>query len=242
MIVHKNVFPCYVMQSNSLSWALIATSTFLLGVAGQTMPAHAGPEIKPAIQSFTTTGSMLFNNGATFGYLFKVLDVSFKVEHLGVWDDSILGPEFPVGLFHSHETAIWDMDGNLLVSASIDDATATLKDQFWWAEAMTTLAPGSYIIGAYYPPFVGSGIGSEDFAADNVNNLITQPRIIYVENRRSEIGLPFSKPGITTPFIGKSWFGPNFSGYSVPGPLPFLGAGVAFGYSRKLRKRIKGAK
>ncbi len=25
----------------------------------------------------------------------------------------------------------------------------------------------------------------------------------------------------------------------VPGPLPILGAGVAFGYSRRLRKRIK---
>jgi hypothetical protein len=25
----------------------------------------------------------------------------------------------------------------------------------------------------------------------------------------------------------------------VPGPLPILGAGIAFGYSRKLRSRIK---
>lgn len=31
-------------------------------------------------------------------------------------------------------------------------------------------------------------------------------------------------------------------GPSVPGPLPFLGVGAAFGYSRKLRKRIKGNK
>ena len=29
---------------------------------------------------------------------------------------------------------------------------------------------------------------------------------------------------------------------SVPGPLPILGVGAAFGYSRKLRKRIKNAK
>lgn len=29
---------------------------------------------------------------------------------------------------------------------------------------------------------------------------------------------------------------------SVPGPLPVLGAAAAFGYSRKLRKRIKGCK
>ena len=28
----------------------------------------------------------------------------------------------------------------------------------------------------------------------------------------------------------------------VPGPLPILGAGVAFGFSRKLRRRIDGAR
>jgi len=28
----------------------------------------------------------------------------------------------------------------------------------------------------------------------------------------------------------------------VPGPLPILGVGAAFGYSRKLRKRIKSSK
>jgi hypothetical protein len=27
----------------------------------------------------------------------------------------------------------------------------------------------------------------------------------------------------------------------VPGPLPILGIGAAFGFSRKLRKRIKGS-
>ena len=29
---------------------------------------------------------------------------------------------------------------------------------------------------------------------------------------------------------------------TVPGPLPVLGAGVAFGFSRKLRRRINGAR
>lgn len=29
---------------------------------------------------------------------------------------------------------------------------------------------------------------------------------------------------------------------AVPGPLPILGAAAAFGYSRKLRKRIKASK
>jgi hypothetical protein len=33
-----------------------------------------------------------------------------------------------------------------------------------------------------------------------------------------------------------------FTGESVPGPLPVLGAAAAFGFSRKLRKRIKSSK
>lgn len=30
--------------------------------------------------------------------------------------------------------------------------------------------------------------------------------------------------------------------YQTPGPLPVLGAGVAFGFSRKLRQRIKASR
>jgi hypothetical protein len=37
---------------------------------------------------------------------------------------------------------------------------------------------------------------------------------------------------------------PNYSNHfrQTPGPLPILGAGAAFGFSRKLRSRIKGAR
>jgi hypothetical protein len=33
--------------------------------------------------------------------------------------------------------------------------------------------------------------------------------------------------------------GVDFAPASVPGPLPLVGAGVAFGFSRRLRRRIK---
>jgi hypothetical protein len=39
--------------------------------------------------------------------------------------------------------------------------------------------------------------------------------------------------GITNTFTTKS------NGTGVPGPLPLLGAGAAFGFSRKLRNRMK---
>jgi len=34
----------------------------------------------------------------------------------------------------------------------------------------------------------------------------------------------------------------NYTQSSVPGPLPLLGAGAAFGFSRRIRSRIKGAR
>ena len=37
-------------------------------------------------------------------------------------------------------------------------------------------------------------------------------------------------------------FANDFSQTSVPGPLPLLGAGAAFGFSRRIRSRIKGAR
>jgi len=33
-------------------------------------------------------------------------------------------------------------------------------------------------------------------------------------------------------------FGDTYTQDAVPGPLPLLGAGIAFGFSRKLRRRI----
>jgi hypothetical protein len=43
----------------------------------------------------------------------------------------------------------------------------------------------------------------------------------------------------TAPAGGGSYSANIDVGETVPGPLPILGAGVAFGYSRKVRKRIK---
>jgi hypothetical protein len=49
-------------------------------------------------------------------------------------------------------------------------------------------------------------------------------------------------------YVNDSWEGPgsidnisNEYAQTVPGPLPLLGAGAAFGFSRKLRRRLKGA-
>jgi hypothetical protein len=50
---------------------------------------------------------------------------------------------------------------------------------------------------------------------------------------------------IPTRPVGFAYFGPNLNllqAQAVPGPLPIFGIAAAFGYSRKLRKRIKNSK
>lgn len=48
---------------------------------------------------------------------------------------------------------------------------------------------------------------------------------------------------IATFRVGDSYAGiANFTYNAVPGPLPILGVAASFGYSRKLRKRIKSSK
>ena len=47
---------------------------------------------------------------------------------------------------------------------------------------------------------------------------------------------------IYTPFTGKAVAITDHAFFDVPGPLPLLGVAAAFGYSRKLRKRIKESK
>jgi len=50
------------------------------------------------------------------------------------------------------------------------------------------------------------------------------------------------RPGATGSLTNiQNAFGQKFNNATVPGPVPLLGIGAAFGFSRKLRKRIKGS-
>lgn len=64
------------------------------------------------------------------------------------------------------------------------------------------------------------------------------------------VSLPgaFAAPGTYTvtvtgglPTSGYSWEVSAFNNVAVPGPLPLMGAGMAFGFSRNLRRRVKKA-
>jgi hypothetical protein len=81
----------------------------------------------------------------------------------------------------------------------------------------------------------GYGVGDcRTFALDNTATLGLQDlgflsRKIYVTDTYTATNLTSQVSDITNTFE------------AVPGPLPVLGAGAAFGFSRKLRKRIKSA-
>ena len=51
--------------------------------------------------------------------------------------------------------------------------------------------------------------------------------------------IPFGDPADIVPGNTYAFFNANASFASVPGPLPILGAAAAFGWTRKLRRRIK---
>jgi hypothetical protein len=68
--------------------------------------------------------------------------------------------------------------------------------------------------------------------------------VIHPPNHRDRITQDKLTARVGTPFLGNwyNWSHELKAVHEVPGPLPIFGAAAAFGYSRKLRKRIKEAK
>jgi len=122
----------------------------------------------------------------------------------------------------------------------------TFKDGYYWKEVpvvslgvkssndpdtwFLTMAEGNYSTGAL--PYLAGGTGTfSDVAIFDGNS--------YSQTGDSEF--PKSQDTLTDPSTGVPLYGlfnPNVS-YIVPGPLPLFGAGVAFGFSRRMRARIR---
>jgi len=214
------------MKSAYLPLILTLFSATSLG----TLSAKAAPAFK-FLSPTVPTGGPLQNPPFTLGWSFT-LSQPYIVDALGAFDS---GGD---GLADSHDIGLWDSSGNLL--ASVTDVTGIanpLVDGFRYASLSggLTLAPGKYYIGATWlsgaDPFVFPG---------EVTAIAQLPGVNFNENQFA--------PGssLTFPIFSESgeiaYFGPNLNLQPVPGPLPILGAAAAFGYSRKLRKRIKSSK
>jgi hypothetical protein len=193
------------------------------------LPAQALSPRNPGIASFLIEDeySCGFNSlNCVVGYDFHLTE-SYTVGFLGFYDAaSVDGPGIS-----SHEVGIWDVNGNLLVSAIVNDVTGTLLNGFWWVKSSkVTLLPGLYTIGG-----LETAANPQVEVVSIPGTLVTDPRVIYGDSL-----VRFDVSGLELPTDRTNsggLFGPNFA--EVPGPLPIFGAAAAFGYSRKLRKRIK---
>jgi hypothetical protein len=165
----------------------------------------------------------------TVGWDFTVKE-NHDINMLGVYD---AGGD---GLAVATEVGLWDRDTNtLLASVTVPQGTAgALLGQFRYAPIPSVwLMPGvNYALGALYT----QPSHSDWYQLMTVNNVFA-PWISYGNPTETPIGgVSLALPSN----VGQSPFGiygPNIA--STPGPLPILGAGAAFGYTRKLRRRLK---
>jgi hypothetical protein len=106
---------------------------------------------------------------------------------------------------------------------------------------MVTVAPAS-VNGGFFGQVAASGAYSGAFTpittntVDLQNYFATNPVInnYYVAYDFGPTGVIAGGATPSTNFMGNMYLEYQY----VPGPLPLLGAGAAFGWSRRLRKRI----
>jgi len=202
----------------------VVASSFLLGAA--ISPAKA---ITPGIDNLSG-GSNSANGSWTLGYEFSLSNTSI-IDALGSYDQN------GDGLNGTYNIGLWDTSGNLLRTASVSGSGNPLVSSFRWADIVDiTLSPGNYIVAS-----AGDWLPNGDDYYYN-GTYTTAQGLTWVRNweiNGSNLQFPTS-----TYQLGFGIVGGNVSLNSappVPGPLPLLGASAAFGFSRQLRQRVKGA-
>jgi len=141
-----------------------------------------------------------------------------------------------------------NLDYTVLSTATFNTACAgcILRDFFLWKEvAPVTLAKTSdnpdtgYVITAFgdFAPGQQSGFSG---GTGTFDNLVTYDGGGYNVTGAFGYPIPFGDPAdFPPPVTTYAFFNANASFASVPGPLPIFGAAAAFGWTRKLRRRIK---
>lgn len=223
--------------------ALAVAATMAHAPEALAAPSYAstpGTDATAGITSFSSLlDSVVGTTPGTYGYQFTVTS-PITLTSLGIWDD--LGD----GLGASYAIGIWNQDTqSQLATATVPSGTAgTLVNDFRYTSLANslTLAAGIYRIGAYF----GS---NTDFVGNNDpgNPGTATP------NSSITLGAAYSTAGGSLTFPnsldsnGPGYIGPNFliasggggGAASAPGPLPALGAAAAWGFSRRLRQRIR---
>lgn len=198
-------------------------SVFCLGFAANPASAFlAGLEL--------TGGQnvVVFATG-TIGWEFNT-NRDLQIDALGIFDSN------SPGLNGTYTLGIWNSSRNLLASTTVSGSGDGISNGFVWKSLASVLniAPGDYVVAA-----AGPYSNSDRYTVNGTYT--TLPGVTWLRGRAK-----YDSPGLNYPtFIlpsssEPSIFGGNFS-VAVPGPLPLAGATAAFGWSRRLRKRVKAA-
>ncbi len=135
--------------------------------------------------------------------------------------------------------------------------TYTIKDGYYWQDITpvnlgvestssvnmqyATAAVGNFSSTDGLPTLEG-GNGTFDPAFSWTGNGFNSPTPYYTPDFSSDFPVPWNfatnPPGGNDPTTYYGYFSPNLSYQFVPSPLPLLGAGAAFGWARKIRRRV----
>lgn len=201
---------------------------FCAGLASLSVLSAASPA-SAFIAGINLTGGQIFDDARsyTLGWEFNV-NRAIKIDALGIFDGG------SPGLNGSYTLGLWDLGGNLLASTSVSGVGDGIDNSFVWKSlaSVLSLAPGNYVVGA-----AGDYLANLDlFAYDGT--FATLSGVSFIESRYV-LGDSLQYPVSTFPVVG--YFGGNFSEAPVPGPLPLFGAAAAFGWTRRLRSRVRQA-
>ena len=186
-------------------------------------PALAG---NPAID-LTSPGEEYSGSPFTLGFEFSVNDGG-TIDALGVYDSGQDGLTAPA------EIGIWDMQGNLLTSATIDAGGGTLEGYFRWVSISPFAAAAGthYIIGAYTTD-LASSVGTDQGGSANFNSGVT----FYTDRYSNNGDFSFASSG--EGFSNAGWLGANFElAGGVPEPASWATMVGGFGLmGAALRRR-----
>ena len=205
------------------------------GLASATLGLAASPA-----QAIAITAGIDNLSGGTFGpstggaynlgYEFSLSNAA-TVNALGSYDHN------GDGLSGTYTVGLWDVAGTLLASATVGTGDQ-LASSFRWADITDiTLGAGNYIVAS-----AGDWNNGDEYF---FSGSFTTNQLTYVTDRFN-FGTTFTFPVASLGGYAPGFLGGNVSfasttsttSTSVPGPLPILGLAAAFGFSRKLRKRI----
>jgi hypothetical protein len=204
--------------------------TSLLGGAMLLAAPALALNLRPSVPGFSggnLGGDSSFSGSVGYGFS---LSQPQTISALGFYDAD------EDGLLSSHGIGLYEATSQtLLASATVPAGDGSwLQNGFRWVSIPNlALSSGSYMIAAtssgdpsLFDPFL------YDTTAEGVIDGMLIGASLSEIGSGSVVAFPTQDEGVPQGF-----FGPAYAIQGTPGPLPLLGAGVALGWSRRLRLR-----